>query len=299
MWIFGLGFILGALLGSLVECLAERSLTSTSFFGRSYCPKCKKILKWYDLFPIFSYLILRGHCRSCATKIPLITLGIEFLMAILIGLLFYFKLPANFFTLPLDTLLLDLSNALFWTFVICILVIFVITDFRKGLIPDRISLPAIIITFIYLVLSTGYQVYLLYHALSSNPIGRYLLPPHSNYFMRHAVILAEPLSHGLVAMLVMILFFGGLIFLTRGRGMGGGDLKLAAFIGLALGFYNGILAVFLAFITGSIIGIGLLIFKKRHLGQTIPFGPFLSLGAILAIYWGEQILRIYFNVRVG
>src|SRR4051812_27146735 len=89
VWVFAiLGFIVGSVLGSFGLALADRSLDDKTFLGRSYCPKCKKTLRWYDLFPIFSYLLLKGKCRSCHKKISLEYPIVEIIMALLISFLF-------------------------------------------------------------------------------------------------------------------------------------------------------------------------------------------------------------------
>jgi prepilin signal peptidase PulO-like enzyme (type II secretory pathway) len=94
----------------------------------------------------------------------------------------------------------------------------------------------------------------------------------------------------------MILFFGSIIFFTKGRGMGGGDLKLGIFLGLVYGLPNALVLLMLAFLTGSIAGITLILLNKRKLGQSIPFGPFLSLGALITLFFGNQILNWYLHL---
>lgn len=87
-----------------------------------------------------------------------------------------------------------------------------------------------------------------------------------------------------------------LIFVTRGKGMGGGDVKLGALMGLVLGFPQSILAVILAFLSGAIISLILIFGGKKHFGQTIPFGPFLVLGSLITLFWGMQIIDWYLHL---
>ena len=89
VWLLGIGFLLGIILGSLTKALADRSLTKKSFWGRSYCPKCKHKLRAYDLLPVVSFLALRGQCRYCHKKIGLSYLAIELILGILVGYLFF------------------------------------------------------------------------------------------------------------------------------------------------------------------------------------------------------------------
>ena len=173
-----------------------------------------------------------------------------------------------------------------------------ITDLKQGLIPDRITYPAIIIGFVYLILSTLVKTFLLYQSLASSNLGRFLLPPHSSYFMNHVLIVSSPLWLGAVTAIGLGVFFASLIFLTRGRGMGGGDFKLGIFLGLVLGFPSALVALMLAFLSGSVVGIALLLCGKKKFGQTIPFGPFLSFGAIATLFWGDKILNWYLHFQL-
>lgn len=289
----GLGIILGLVLGSFGGCLAYRSLKGETFFGRSYCESCKKTLRWYDLLPVLSYLLLRGHCRYCHKKIPIDNLLFEILMGLLIGLIFFRFLPEDFYHYTLTQSSLIIGDVLFKVFIVTVLMILFLTDLKEGLIPDSISKPATVISFFYLVIVTIYQIILLYQSLQTSTLGKLLLPPSADYFYRHAEIYAETLRNSLLSALAVGLFFGGLIVFTRGRGMGGGDLKLGIFIGLGLGFPGALVAIMLAFISGSLVSILLLAARVKRLGQTVPFGPFLSFGAVVALIWGQQIVDWY------
>jgi leader peptidase (prepilin peptidase)/N-methyltransferase len=79
------------------------------------------------------------------------------------------------------------------------------------------------------------------------------------------------------------------------EGMGGGDVKLGALIGIFIGWKLSLLAIFLSCIIGSIVSIILIILKKKGRRDYIAFGPFLSLGALIALLWGEDILRWYLS----
>lgn len=297
-WILTFGFIFGAVLGSFIKVLADRSLRKVSFGGRSYCESCKHQLHWYDLFPILSFLSLKGKCRYCKKSIPLEYVAIEVLMGLLVVLLFSIAVPKNFLTLTQVQLSILIPDLIFKAFTISVLIVTFLTDIKKGIIPDRITYPAVVISFFYLVIITIYKILLLYRSLSTNPLGKFLLPPYSDFFVRHAIDIAAPFYLGLFAALLLIIFFGGIIFLTKGRGMGGGDLKLGIFMGLVLGFPNILVALMISFVTGSLIGVVLLIARKKHFGQTIPFGPFLTLGGITAIFWGDKILNWYLNLHI-
>lgn len=104
---------------------------------------------------------------------------------------------------------------------------------------------------------------------------------------------AKPFASNILTALGIAGFFYALILITKGKGMGGGDVKLGGFIGLGLGFPNGIVAIFLAFLLGAAFSIVALILRKKRLGQHIPFGPFLVLGSLIALFWGEKIINWY------
>jgi leader peptidase (prepilin peptidase) / N-methyltransferase len=77
--------------------------------------------------------------------------------------------------------------------------------------------------------------------------------------------------------------------------MGWGDVKMAGLIGLMTGFPNAVVAVFGGIILGGLSAIALLLFKKRTRKEGIPFGPFLALGAIIALLYGNYIVDWYLN----
>lgn len=284
MWVLGL--LLGTMLGSFILCLAQRSLTDKSFWGRSYCPQCRKTLSWYDLFPIASYLLTKGRCRYCKTNISKLYPFVEVVMGFVIAYLFYT-------TPPLTTLVV--LELFFKVFVVSVLGIVFITDMESGLIPDRITYPAVVIALVLLFATTIFKIYLVYSSLVNSPLGRYLLPPASDYFYNHALIASWPLITGLASAAGLALFFWLLIVFTRGKGMGWGDVKLAVFIGLVLGFPGSVIGVLLSFLLGSVYGIAMILLGRKRFGQTIPFGPFLALGSALALFFGEGLFNWYLS----
>jgi len=295
------GFLLGSVLGSFGLVLAERSLKNQSFGGRSKCGYCKHTLSAIDLFPIFSYIFLRGKCRYCKKKIGLEYPLVEILVGLLIGFLFFdsFKIvdfsKINLQTFANPQFLFFISDILFKTFFITVLCVLFITDFRKMFIPDRIVIPAIKISIVYLIVITVSKIGFLYYYLGQTAIGKHLLPPHSDYFARHALMTADPLIYGIGMALALAGFFYFLIVITKGKGMGGGDVKLGAFMGLVLGFPNALLALILSFISGAVVSLFLILFGKKHFGQHIAFGPFLVLGSLIALFWGNEIINWYLS----
>lgn len=151
----------------------------------------------------------------------------------------------------------EIWDVLYYLFIISSLIVVFFIDLKHGIIPDKLVFPAIFITLLY-------QLYAI----------RYLL--YANFLSAFGAFL----------------FFLILFLVTRGRGMGFGDVKLAFLMGLILGFPQIIVALYTAFLTGALTGIILVLCKvKKFRGATIPFGPFLVLGTIIALFWGEFILQ--------
>ncbi|GAH44899.1 unnamed protein product [marine sediment metagenome] len=94
-------------------------------------------------------------------------------------------------------------------------------------------------------------------------------------------------------------FFLAIVLVSRGKWMGVGDIKLAFFIGLFLGWPNILVTLFLAFFIGAIIGVGLIATGKKTLKSEVPFGPFLVVGTFIALFWGQSIINWYLNFFNG
>lgn len=296
IWV--LGFIIGVCLGSFTKVIADRSLTNRDFWGRSYCENCKHKLAWYDLFPVFSYLFLGGKCRYCKKKFSSEYMLIEILMGLLTAGVFAKIVPQNALELNTVSWVVLSISLLMYIIILITLISTFITDFKTGYIPDRITHPAIWGMFILLIISAAFKVPLFYLSLKNSEIGKYLIPPYSNYFYIHALDLMQPLFYSCAMALVLGLFFYALIVFTRGKGMGGGDLKLGVFLGLAFGFPYSLVVLMLSFLLGSIFGLGLIFFGRKKFGQTLPFGPFLSISGLIVVFWGSEILDWYLHLNL-
>jgi leader peptidase (prepilin peptidase)/N-methyltransferase len=134
------------------------------------------------------------------------------------------------------------------------------TDLKYGVILDKILLPLIIVVLVYLLIFNSQS----------------LIPN---------------LVSGISAFLFFLVVALGFKLIRRKEGMGGGDIKLAFTLGLFQGFPKIILTLYLAFLTGAIVGIILILWKKKSPKSTfLPFGPFLILGALVGLFWGDLIL---------
>lgn len=99
----------------------------------------------------------------------------------------------------------------------------------------------------------------------------------------------EHVAAGLIIALIFLL----IVILSRGRGMGQGDIVLVFLIGLVLGYAGTFVAMFLAFFTGAMVSLILIAMRKKYFGQTIPFAPFLILGFLTSLFWNQQIINWY------
>ncbi|MBI4100338.1 prepilin peptidase [Candidatus Microgenomates bacterium] len=238
-------FVLGASVGSFLNVLIDRLPREEQIFkGRSHCDHCQHKLSALDLFPIVSWVILRGRCRYCHSPIRWQNPVVELSTGILFVSTFYFFPAGNTYNLLPNIYYLILISALIAIFVI---------DLKHQIIPDKIVYPAILVSLLFLIINSKFLI-----------------------------------LNFLLAALGAALFFALVIVITAGRGMGWGDVKLVGLMGLFLGFPKIIVALYLAFLTGSILGVILILLGKKRFGQNIPFGPFLAGASIFSIFFGEK-----------
>ncbi|RJP46334.1 MAG: prepilin peptidase [Armatimonadetes bacterium] len=292
------GFIFGIILGSFSKAAAGRVVANETIWGRSYCPQCKKTLRWYDLFPVISFLFLKGRCRYCNKAIPKEDFAAEVVIGIIISLLFISVFIPQFWsisTLSLNTLLI-IIEVIFKSFVVVVAAMIFWVDLKSGLIPNIITYPAAVVSFLYLVLISAIKSWSSYQSVIQSTFGQYLLPPYSDFFTDRLWRIWSMLFINFLSGLGAASVFALLIIITRGRGMGWGDVKYAFLLGLILGFPGTVVAIFLAFLFGAVVSLFLISLRKKSFGQTIPFGPFLSLGALSVLLWGENLISWYLNL---
>lgn len=255
-------FVFGVLIGSFLNVVILRLPNDEGLGGRSHCPKCKRELKVLDLVPIFSYLFLTGKCRGCSQKISPRYLLIE----IITGLLFLFSyLYISPQSWPALVLLLK-----FWIILSVLLAVFVI-DLEHFLILDNIILPAGIF-----VLALNFILSLLNH----------------NQFWNFSGVFVS----SLIAAILACLPFFGIWYFSKGQWMGFGDVKLALFLGVALGFPNVFVGLMAAILLGGAVSSLLLLFTNSNLKTKLPFGTFLAVGSGLSLFFGPVLLKWYLSI---
>ncbi|HMH51883.1 MAG TPA: prepilin peptidase [Candidatus Acidoferrum sp.] len=236
--------VIGAIIGSFLNVVIVRVPRHESLVTpRSRCPACGTELCWFDNIPVLSFLALRGSCRACGAAISWRYPTIEGLTALLFAAAAW-----------RSTSIADLLVA--WLFLAALVAIAGI-DLEHQIIPDRITLPGIVVGFLTSFLGT--RASWLDSLLGILAIGGILLA----------------------------------VIIVSGGGMGGGDVKLGAMMGAFLGYKLALLALFLAVISGGCVALALLFTGIRRRKDPIPFGPFLAMSAAIALLWGETILTWY------
>jgi leader peptidase (prepilin peptidase)/N-methyltransferase len=263
-------FIFGLFVGSFLNVLVDRLPRNENVIkGRSYCESCKKELKWYDLVPVLSFVILNGKCRFCKAELSLYYPIIELTTGVMFALTYAFSISnfqfliSNEIQNPNSLIInpLSLITMIYYLLIVSSFIVIFFSDLKYGIIPDKILWSSIVVPFLYL----------------------FIVNPPS---------LIVNLLCGIGAFLFFIIISVVFSILTKKESMGGGDIKLTFLLGLFLGFPNIIVGLYLAFLTGALAGIILIIWKKKSFrGATLPFGPFLILGAVVSLFWGNFIFQ--------
>ncbi|MDD4930986.1 MAG: prepilin peptidase [Candidatus Colwellbacteria bacterium] len=270
-------FLFGTIIGSFLNVVILRYEPGGRFLGRqllgrSHCPKCGKTLKWYELIPIASFALQLGRCRGCGTPISSQYPIIEIL--------------GGFIVLTTSMIIAPGWLAAMWAAAFFILLAASVIDLKHYVIPDAATIMiALIGVGMTAVEHLGFTKELA--VIPGSFLGGYA---YIFSFTENIII-----GH-IAAALVLGGVFSAIILGTRGKAMGWGDAKLAAAIGLLLGWPDSILAIMLAFIIGAIIGISMMISKKKKMKDALPFGPFIAIGVALVFYFGYQIMVAYFKL---
>lgn len=282
-------FVVGTLFGSFFNLISDRVVNGEPIlFGRSRCDHCKKPLKSKNLIPFFSFLFQKGKSACCGEKIS----WVYPLSEALTGLAFVFA--ASFSGIVREINLINGMAFFYLVSVFSFYIILLLTDAKYRLLPDKIVYTAIVVTIIFIVTLTFLDLRAYYLKLSSDTFGQYLI--EAGLWKSHVEIVYRRLLVMFASSFLISLFFLLLILITKGRGMGGGDVKLGFLIGIFNGFPGNVLAIFLGFLLGSVYSLVLIAFKKKGLKDTVAFGPFLIAGSVVAFVWGQQILDWYIGL---
>jgi len=284
-------FVFGLTIGSFINVVSlryqpGRRVFDTKVIGgptdwnnRSHCPHCGKILNWYELIPIFSFLIQFGKCRTCSHK-----LSFQYpIVEILSGLIFIF-IPYHFGFYSGHSGAFGFFGSVLWIIIFILFLLLSIIDLRHMIIPNSLNLSLAVLGAINIFINNYYQKF---DFLAGSFLRSYapIFGLRSNIWFNY-----------LFASFFAIAIFSLIIFFSRGRAMGLGDLKLVAALGLIFGWPDILMVLFLAFIIGALVSVVFLIIGKKKIKDMVPFGPFLIIGATLTFFFGYQIISGYFKL---
>lgn len=254
---FILTFFLGTAVGSFVNVLIDRTIDGRDWVrGRSVCDHCQKELGWFDLIPLLSFAVYRGKSRCCQRP-----LSFQYpIVELIVGIMFVWWLMIGFWFFQLVSAPLLVIQPLFWLITGILLLILALADLFYGVVIMKVVWAGVVTTLLYRGLLMAYGAY-------------------------------QGLDLG-VAVIVGGMFYAmffGLYKVTRGRGMADGDMYVALYMGLLLGWPRGMVALMLSFVLGAVVGVGLIALKLRSRKETVPFVPFMVASTTIALIWGEKI----------
>lgn len=275
-------FLFGASIGSFLNVVILRIPKDESLWRRSsHCFSCDKPIPWYHNIPVLSYLILRGRCAMCGAKFSSQYFFVELLCGIVFTALCYFRFRGLLPFLPTEpidyqNILPAAATYLRDVVLFCSLLAITVIDARHFIIPWEINLTAFILGMILVF----WQPAMYYNA--------------PDRFVLIVELLFAALAGGLLLWIVRIV--GGFVF--KKEAMGLGDVHLMFMLVPFLNWPRILLTIFLASIIGCLGGIITRLLQKGEKRAEIPFGPYLSIAAVIAYFWGQAIIGWYLSLIV-
>jgi len=237
-------FVFGASIGSFLNVVAGRFGTKRSFTtGRSHCPYCDHALRWFELIPILSWILQRARCRACKKVLSPQYIIVE----VVTGLLLLGVLAFS------DSIL----KSLLYVTVVSFFIVLFLVDLRLYVIPDEISIPAIILVGVLNSISAGTPIPFILGAVG----GAFW------FWLQFAV--------------------------SKGVWVGGGDIRLGALMGALLGYGYVWLGLMVSYVGGSIVALALILFGKKHMKSQLPFATILLPGAFVTWMFGQELWMWY------
>ena len=289
----GLDFILGCFSFGLGACIASflnvviwrvprgESIVSPP----SHCPKCNAPIKWYQNIPILAWLALRGKCANCKEPISPRYILIETIG----GLLFLAAFWYNFapYVPYLDQMIKEgvflyplVANILVYWIWISLMIVGSMIDYDLQLLPDFVTVGGMILGLVY---NGAKSLYL------------HMTVLNERWFELYVVWSLAGLVLGF-GLLWLIRFVGGKVF--KREAMGLGDVFLMGAVGALFGPVAVLVTLILSSVFGSVVGIGMIMLSKARLGRlvAIPFGPYICMGCLAWMFWGNEIVGWYLGL---
>lgn len=264
--------VFGSALASFLDVLADCLPRGERPVGRSRCAHCRRALAWFELVPVFSWLWLRGRCRTCGSRIPVRHLLVEGGL----GALFAYATYTTLTTTETVGTILTTETAIVWLLLafrlllLSTLTVVFLADLRYFIIPDVVSLG----------LAALFVLALLLGRLMDFPVFG-VLPSF------RLALLGGAFGAAFLAVFALV---------SKGAWMGWGDVKLALALGLAFGFPAVLFLLAFAFILGAVAGLALLALRLRGAQDLLPFGPFIVLASLPFIFGYTERIEYFFGV---
>jgi leader peptidase (prepilin peptidase) / N-methyltransferase len=263
-------FLFGLIIGSFLNvCILRIPSGKSIVLPASACPKCGAAIRAYDNIPVLSYLVLGGKCRGCKTKISPMYPLVELLTGFLFLGCFYV------FGISVDTAK--------WAAFSAIMIVLVFTDLHERILPDVVNFTGLAIGLIFSLFTKPTDGTALWIA---NHLFDY--PPPAPVLSLVDAILGAAVGSGLLWLV------SEAYFKLRGReGMGLGDVKMMLMAGTFLGLKRTLLTILAGSLLGSVLGVAIILARRKDADYELPFGTFLGAGALLVVFFGTPLVNWY------
>lgn len=257
-------FILGSVIGSFLNvCIYRLPREESIVFPPSRCTSCGSRIRAYHNIPVFGYLFLGGKCSDCGSPISPLYPIVEILSGLtLLGIFWKFGFSVD---------------ALFYLILIYSLVVITFIDLEHMIIPNIITIPGVVVGLLFNALGTDWE-----H--SRDLLGRFSFSLENFFGVLNEVPFLDSVFGTIIGGGLLFLIAFLYVIIRKREGMGMGDVKLLAMIGAFLGWKGVIFVMLVSSIIGTLVGLSVIIYKKGDLRYAIPFGPFLSLAAVIYIF---------------
>lgn len=256
-------FVIGAIFASFGNMLMYRLANDKPVFSdkRSYCPKCKHQIAWYDNIPLISYLVLRGKCRNCKEKISIryfvveLYGGLSFLVIYFLYLCLY---PTKSF--EISTNIIDFINVVTYAFTLLFLLISAYVDHKKMEVPISMMIVMLffaVLNFVFSLVINGFELFRLLGFVV--PLG------------------------------ILLLMYVFCVFVLKIEPMGLADIIIFSILGLELG----LIPLFIIVLFSSLICSVRELIKIKKTGEKnpIPFVPYIYIGSFISILFSPALIE--------
>ncbi len=279
VWVAAFAALVGAVAGSFLNvCIVRLPMDESVVTPRSRCMRCGHAVRWFDNFPVLSFLLLRGRCRDCGERISPLYPAVE--LATAVWFAWSFLRPAHLLAGPEldpDVLLGAFAHATSMAAMGWFLIGLAVMDWQTGLLPNEMTIGGLCVGLFF----AGVESFFV-------PSVRV-----KTFFTPEEVFIARRFGAALAGWLVLWAVGAVYVLVRKRRGMGAGDAKMLAMMGAFLGLGDGLFALLLG-ITFAAIGAVVMLVRRRADGSTrLPFGSYLAGGGLVAAVAGTAVVGWY------